>query len=182
MAKRCKTITYSTCPPTGTCQACKEIVRAECVKYYGEDLDCIEVTSGDTLDEILTTLNDRLCEEVSGLTHIPQACLKLKFSQIIEGGIEENPTYTYSYNLFSCSSSSIPEECEKIYKVFNSEYTEIFEGTLSEFADIINTLTPEDKYYMVEYINCNGITSESPDVPFTVENLEEVGYIIVKSR
>jgi hypothetical protein len=65
MAKRCKTITYSTCPPTGTCQACKEIVRAECVKYYGDDLATLGVDKGDTLNEILIKLN-LIIEELSG--------------------------------------------------------------------------------------------------------------------
>jgi hypothetical protein len=66
MAKRCKTITYSTCPPTGTCQACKEIVRAECIKYYGDPLDCIEIESGDNLENILEKINTRVCESPSG--------------------------------------------------------------------------------------------------------------------
>ena len=49
----CKTITISTCPPEDTCDACKEIIKSQCIKYTGDDLASLGVNTGDTLNEIL---------------------------------------------------------------------------------------------------------------------------------
>lgn len=61
----CKTITISTCPPTDTCEACKEIIKSQCIKYTGEDLASLGIENGDTLNEILIKLN-LIIEELSG--------------------------------------------------------------------------------------------------------------------
>lgn len=61
MAKNCNPIVISNCPPTGECDTCKEIISSACVKYSGDDLECIEVTSGDKLDEILLKIDSKVC-------------------------------------------------------------------------------------------------------------------------
>ena len=61
----CKTITISTCPDDSTCDACKEIIKSQCIKYTGDDLASLGVDKGDTLNEILIKLN-LIIEELSG--------------------------------------------------------------------------------------------------------------------
>ena len=61
----CKTITISTCPDDSTCDACKEIIKSQCIKYTGDDLASLGVDKGDTLNEILIKL-DIIIEALSG--------------------------------------------------------------------------------------------------------------------
>ncbi len=61
----CKTITISTCPPEDTCDACKEIIKSQCIKYTGDDLATLGVDKGDTLNQILIKL-DLIISELSG--------------------------------------------------------------------------------------------------------------------
>ena len=61
----CKTITISTCPPEDTCDACKEIIKSQCIKYTGDDLATLGVDKGDTLNQILIKL-DVIIEALSG--------------------------------------------------------------------------------------------------------------------
>lgn len=65
MAKICKTITISDCPPEDTCEACKEIIKSQCIKYTGDDLDTLGVENGDTLSQILVKL-EAIITELSG--------------------------------------------------------------------------------------------------------------------
>ena len=58
----CKTITISTCPPTDTCEACKEIIKSQCIKYTGEDLASLGIDKGDTLSQILVKLEAKFSE------------------------------------------------------------------------------------------------------------------------
>jgi hypothetical protein len=57
MAKQCKTITISNCPPDDSCNGCVDIVKSQCIKYTGADLEFLGVVNGDTLDQILIKLN-----------------------------------------------------------------------------------------------------------------------------
>ena len=61
----CKIITISTCPPEDTCDACKEIIKSQCIKYTGDDLTSLGVDKGDTLNQILIKL-DLIISELSG--------------------------------------------------------------------------------------------------------------------
>lgn len=61
----CKTITISTCPNDSTCDACKEIVKSQCIKYTGDDLATLGIDKGDNLNQILIKLN-LIIEELSG--------------------------------------------------------------------------------------------------------------------
>lgn len=61
----CKTITISTCPDDSTCDACKEVIKSQCIKYTGDDLASLGVDKGDTLNEILIKL-DIIIEALSG--------------------------------------------------------------------------------------------------------------------
>ena len=56
----CKSITISTCPDVSTCDACKEIIKSQCIKYTGEDLANLGIKTGDNLNEILIQLNNIL--------------------------------------------------------------------------------------------------------------------------
>lgn len=61
----CKTITISTCPDDDSCEACKEIIKSQCIKYTGDDLDSLGIDTGDTLNQILVKL-DLIIAELSG--------------------------------------------------------------------------------------------------------------------
>ena len=61
----CKTIIISSCPDDSTCEACKEIIKSQCIKYTGDDLATLGIDKGDTLNEILIKLN-LIIEELSG--------------------------------------------------------------------------------------------------------------------
>ena len=61
----CKTITISTYPDDNTCEACKEIIKSQCIKYTGDDLAALGVDKGDTLNQILIKL-DLIISELSG--------------------------------------------------------------------------------------------------------------------
>jgi hypothetical protein len=62
MAKRCNSIIISECPPDDTCETCKEIIKSQCVKYTGEDLDILGIENGDTLSQILVKLEAKFSE------------------------------------------------------------------------------------------------------------------------
>ena len=62
---RCNSITISDCPPEDTCEACKEIIKSQCIKYTGEDLTTLGVENGDTLSQILIKL-EAIITELSG--------------------------------------------------------------------------------------------------------------------
>lgn len=54
MAKVCKTVTISECPPEHTCNdGCVEIVKSKCIKYTGVNLPTLGINTGDDLDKIL---------------------------------------------------------------------------------------------------------------------------------
>ena len=61
----CKTITISSCPDDYTCEACKEMIKSQCIKYTGNDLLALGIDNGDTLNEILIKL-DLIITELSG--------------------------------------------------------------------------------------------------------------------
>lgn len=61
----CNSITISTCPPDDTCEACKEIIKSQCIKYTGDDLIGIGVENGDNLSQILVKL-ETIINELSG--------------------------------------------------------------------------------------------------------------------
>jgi hypothetical protein len=65
MAKQCKSIIVSECPPEHTCDSCKEITKSQCIKYTGEDLTTLGVENGDTLSQILIKL-EAIITELSG--------------------------------------------------------------------------------------------------------------------
>ena len=61
----CKTIKISTCPDDSICDACKEIVKSQCIKYTGDDLASLGINKGDTFNDILIKLNI-IITELSG--------------------------------------------------------------------------------------------------------------------
>lgn len=65
MAKKCNPITISDCIPEDNCDACKEIIKSQCIKYTGEDLSTLGIENGDTLSQILVKL-EAIITELSG--------------------------------------------------------------------------------------------------------------------
>lgn len=56
----CNPVTISNCPRQTDCESCKEITSTSCIKYYGESIPFLGVTSGMTLTEILVIIADAL--------------------------------------------------------------------------------------------------------------------------
>lgn len=46
------------------CDECKDQVKGFCVFYQGENLDCLDLTKGDTFDDAMVKLNDIVCDLV----------------------------------------------------------------------------------------------------------------------
>ena len=65
--------------PDNTCNDCQqnpciedcgcpiEISSLACIRHNGNDLPCIDVVKGETLEAIVTKINDKFCEMVPGL-------------------------------------------------------------------------------------------------------------------
>lgn len=178
----CNPITISNCPPANNCDACKEIVNTNCVKYTGVALPCIDVTTNQNLTSILVDINAAICElSASGGTGAcnctPQACVKLH--KIGEYEIKDGEFKSY-YNFFSCSATNIPGDCTKTYSIFTSVLdVEVFSGTLSECYDYRVSLDEVTEYYIVEYITCADGTSESVNQPFMVHLDELLGMLVI---
>ena len=168
----CKTITISTCPDDSTCDACKEIIKSQCIKYIGNDLTCLGIEKGDNLNQILTILNNNLCVEVSGngFCPTPQAALRLEKSGITGGIVYFN---------FVSISSDIDSDCTKTYNILDATYTVVFSGTLSECFDHRTSLSLDTTYFIEEVITCGSKVTKSQYQCFKVHNFETVGKRLI---
>jgi len=61
MAKQCKTITISNCPPNDNCDGCVDIIKSQCIKYQGDNISCVGIDKGDNLEEIIVQLSSVIC-------------------------------------------------------------------------------------------------------------------------
>lgn len=173
-------ITKTNCPPVNTCDACKEIVNSNCVKYSGANITCAGITNGSTLTNIIVDLASSICE-LSALSAdcscTPQACVKLHKTGEYEVKDSEFASY---YNFFSCSVTSTPAGCTKTYKIFTTNLdTEIFAGSITECYDYRVDLVEGIEYYIVEYITCGSVTSESTNQTFGVHVDELLGTLVI---
>jgi len=92
---------------------CKDQVTSECVFYKGENLSCLGITKGDTLTDVIKSLNEIVCSSVtpSGITYVGTN------NQIVVSGntISLSPVITNAItnsqsaitNLQSCVSTTI---------------------------------------------------------------------------
>jgi len=106
------------------------------------------------------------CEEVSST--LPQACVKFHLT----GG---------HYEPFSCSSTLIPEDCIKTYKIFSTLEVELFEGNLEDaytFMIESEDILTNQGFKIVEYITCDNGSTESLDYCFE-KYLVQVGPTFV---
>lgn len=166
----CKTITISTCPDDSTCDACKEIIKSQCIKYTGEDLDCLQIKNGNSLNQILIKLNSNLCQEVSGVSNLHNfnASVRLEKSGTTEGVV-----------YFTFLSLSPNTGCIKTYNILNNVYDVVFTGTLSECYDYRTSLTLDIVYYIEEVISCGNNIIKSTYQCFKVHNFETAGKRII---
>lgn len=175
----CKTITISDCPDDSTCDACKEIIKSQCIKYTGVDLDNIGSDTGDTLNQILIDI-DTTIETLSGNTSlVPQACVKLIFKRTCtnpEWSTFPCPAKGYFEQAFSCSTTILPSACTKTYKIFDW-YGEQVGNTFNSIEEVNTYVTDENNlgvtldmdhgYALVEYITCPSGSTES--LPYCFE-------------
>ncbi len=180
----CKTITISSCPDDSTCEACKEMIKSQCIKYTGVDLDTLGIDTGDTLNQILIDINT-VIDELSGNTStdcpcIPQACVKLK--KIGEGSHTTGGEIPVAIvlNLMEFFSCSAPTECIKSYNIKDSSYEILIEGTLEECTSFaISELSLDTVYSITEIITCAGGTTESTECYFRTLTSDDDGVVIL---
>jgi len=169
----CNPIRISNCPSGTGCDSCKEIVKAQCIKYVGNTLSYLDVHDGDLLKDILIKLNETV--NVEGLTYIPQACVKLQKNG---SALNEGNHVGYFYTFFSCSATDIPLLCTRSYKMFDDNNVEIFSGTLSQCYSHTQSLTFESSYSIVEYITCPTGTSQSLNMCFKIIQLPDASFTL----
>lgn len=56
--------TCITPPPVCEGEECDEVFLAKCIKYTGRDIDCLGITTGMSLTEIIDRLEESICEDV----------------------------------------------------------------------------------------------------------------------
>ena len=179
----CNPITISNCAPANTCDACKEIIDAKCIKYTGSNLSSINANKNQYLDTILIDINNTVSElsggpeSACGVGTIPQACIKLHRN----GSVSLEPRY----NFFSCSGP-VYVGCTKSYKLFDTDDVELYSGSLAGCTGFAlgnqSTMELSTPYYIVEYINCGDCgTTESLNQCFQIINTEIAGRIIQNS-
>lgn len=174
----CNPITISNCPPANTCDACKEIISSNCVKYTGVNIPCAGITTNTILTNVIVDLASSICElsaATNSTCNIPQASIKLHRN----GSSLGQPRY----NFFS-SSAPVYVGCVKSYTIFDTDDVEIYSGTLQQCTGFVlapGNVTPLTPYYIVEYINCGDCGStESLNQCFQTNALE-IGIIIQPS-
>jgi hypothetical protein len=181
MSKVKKVINKTACPPVYTCDACKEIVNSNCVKYTGANVTCAGITNGTTLTNIIIDLASSICELSATSTECnctPQACVKLhKIGDYIVPG--DKPVTVNYYNFFSCSATNIPAGCTRTYSIFDIDSNELFTGSITECYDYRLELEDGLTYFIREYITCADGSSESLDICFDITIDELLGYLVL---
>ena len=96
-------------PPCPQPAPCNETFDSNCIVYTGEDLPCIDVTTGDSVQTIITTLNDLLepffCLQCTTLMVPADTSINVPYDQVLTWGAVQGAT---SYNVYFGTSSTNP--------------------------------------------------------------------------
>jgi hypothetical protein len=96
-------------PPCPEPAPCNETFDSNCIVYTGEDLPCIDVTTGDSVQTIITTLNDLLepffCLQCTTLMVPANASTNVAYDQVLTWGAVQGAT---SYNVYFGTSPTNP--------------------------------------------------------------------------
>jgi len=94
-------------PPCPQPAPCEETFDSNCIVYTGEDLPCIDVTTGDSVQTIITTLNDLLepffCLQCTTLMVPANNSTNVAYDQVLTWGAVQGAT---SYNVYFGTSST----------------------------------------------------------------------------
>jgi hypothetical protein len=94
-------------PPCPQPAPCEETFDSNCIVYTGEDLPCIDVTTGDSVQTIITTLNGLLepffCLQCTTLMVPANNSTNVAYDQVLTWGAVQGAT---SYNVYFGTSST----------------------------------------------------------------------------
>jgi hypothetical protein len=144
-------------PPCPTPSPCAETFDSKCVIYTGDDLPCIDVTTGDSVDTIINTLNDLLepffCLQCTTLMVPANASTNVAYDQVLTWGAVQGAT---SYNVYfgTVSTNLILVSSGQIGTSYTYPYP-FLEGTTY--------------YWKVVPINAEGPASNCPTYSFTTK-------------
>lgn len=96
-------------PPCPQPSPCNETFDSKCVIYTGEDLPCLGVETGDTVEEVILTLNERLsfffCLECPSLVVPANGSTAIPYNQTLTWNMIAGAT---SYDVYFGTSSTNP--------------------------------------------------------------------------
>jgi hypothetical protein len=156
-------------PPCPQPAPCNETFDSKCIVYTGEDLPCIEVNTGDSVQAIITTLNDLLepffCLQCTSLMVPADNSTNVAYDQVLTWNTVTGAT---SYNVyFGTNPNSLPiVSTGQVSTSYTPPYP-LLEGT---------------KYYWkVVPINAGGPASNCPTYSFTTKTnvcVNPVSYVL----
>jgi hypothetical protein len=156
-------------PPCPQPAPCEETFDSNCIVYTGEDLPCIDVTTGDSVQTIISTLNDLLepffCLQCTTLMVPADASTNVAYDQVLTWGAVQGAT---SYNVYFGTSSTnlVLVSSGQVGTSYTYPYP-FLEGT---------------KYYWkVVPINAGGPASNCPTYSFTTKTntcVNPVSYML----
>jgi hypothetical protein len=156
-------------PPCPTPSPCAETFDSKCVIYTGDDLPCIDVTTGDSVDTIINTLNGLLepffCLKCTSLMVPANASTNVPYDQVLTWNTVEGAT---SYNVyFGTNSNNLSiVSTGQISTSYTPPYP-LLEGTTY--------------YWKVVPINAGGPASNCPNYTFTTKTnvcVNPVSYVL----
>lgn len=144
-------------PPCPQPAPCNETFDSNCIVYTGEDLPCIDVVTGDSVQTIITTLNDLLepffCLQCTTLMVPANASTNVAYDQVLTWGAVQGAT---SYNVYfgTVSTNLILVSTGQVGTSYTYPYP-FLEGTTY--------------YWKVVPINAGGQASNCPTYSFTTK-------------
>lgn len=161
-------ITY--CPPIHECDACKEIINTDCVKYTKDNTDCYN--KGNTL----TTILNNLCNGQSTSSSSCNCCVTLERNGSYPP--TDNNPLGYFYEFKSCCSDST----SKTYAIRDASWQNLYTGSLSGAQTYAETeLETDTAYHIIEFeLSGQTVICESAPVGFEILTLANGGQTFNK--
>lgn len=156
-------------PPCPEPAPCNETFDSNCIVYTGADLPCIDVATGDSVQTIITTLNDLLepffCLQCTTLMVPANASTNVAYDQVLTWGAVQGAT---SYNVYFGTSPTNPPLVST--GQVGTSYTPLY-----PFLE--NTTY----YWKVVPINAGGPATNCPTYSFTTKTnacINPVSYML----
>lgn len=125
-----------------------------------DDNDCIGIGGTTPISlppEPCPDCPDTTCDECTSADWTPQACIKTKNGKLV-----------------SCSVTILPDGCEKLVKLMNTDYEVLIAGTYEEVNAYIQETAEAGNYYVAEFITCAGDHTSTPNVCIAITVVDDV--------